>query len=52
MMSDKPLDPIRLGKTELKIRIIMAPPTRLRAQNNVANLGSMAQHYRDHTTAG
>jgi N-ethylmaleimide reductase len=50
-MSKTSLTPYRLGNTELKNRIVMAPMTRSRAINNIPN-SLIAEYYTQRATAG
>jgi N-ethylmaleimide reductase len=50
-MSKTSLTPYRLGNTELKNRIVMAPMTRSRAINNMPN-SLIAEYYTQRATAG
>jgi len=51
MKSYKLFSPIKVGKIELKNRIVMAPMTRCRALGNVPNL-LMANYYQQRASAG
>ena len=50
-MSKTSLTPYRLGNTELKNRIVMAPMTRSRAVNNIPN-SLIAEYYAQRASAG